>query len=312
MLVAELYQQVVDNLETAGFDDARADASCLLAHRLKIKTTQLFLARNHQVSPQDRQAVESDLARRLNHEPLAYIFGEKEFWSLAFKVNRDVLIPRPETERLVELALAAIGVQQPGTLIRLLDAGTGSGAIAVSLARELPAAVVYAVDCSWAALKVAAENVVRHKVTSRVHLVAGDWLAGFKGRPCFQVVVANPPYIARELLEEHPGVAVPGGLEVSPEVRLHEPRLALDGGWGGGDQLERLSRQVAAVLLPGGSFFMEIGADQAGFVMDLFQELPDFNDLKVENDYAGLPRVFQAVKKKVARRQGAIYGKDDY
>ncbi|MDA8165733.1 MAG: peptide chain release factor N(5)-glutamine methyltransferase, partial [Desulfobacteraceae bacterium] len=225
--------------------------------------------------------VDELLARRLRREPLAYILGEWEFWSLPFEVTPAVLIPRPETELLVETALEAL--KPASGPLRLLDLGTGSGIIPVVLARELPLASVYSLDCSLAALTVAARNAKRNGVGGRVRFVASDWLAGIRRQPVFDAVVSNPPYIDCQ--------AVPG---LQPEVRDFEPHLALNGGQGGLEIIARLCGEIAGVLKPGGRLFMEIGFDQGETAAALFAAAGEYDDIRVRRDYAGHPRVLEA------------------
>lgn len=283
MKALNLYQSGVSRLRQAEIEDAEIEASLLLGHLLNLSRARVFL-HAEQLPDSVVRDFEHYLSRRLTREPLAYILGEQEFWSLPFYVNNDVLIPRPETELLLEIVLQVLrGEEQDLQSGRVLDMGTGSGVIPIVLALELPQAFVCTLDISYAAQVVARKNAARHNVLDRVSFISSDWLAGIRRTPLFDLVVTNPPYVARESF---------AGLQ--PEVSLFEPRLALDGGQGGGEVIARFAGDVAAVLKPGGRFFMEIGADQSHFVMDLFSSFPEFDGLTVYEDYAGLPRIFHA------------------
>ncbi len=225
------------------------------------------------------------LARRLRREPLAYILGEWEFWSLPFFVTKAVLIPRPETELLVEQALnfASLSSHSP---LRILDLGTGSGILAVVLAKELPAAKLIAVDRSPAALAIARRNVRRHGVADRISLVGSDWLKAFRAAALFDLAVANPPYVVGRDLAT-----------LSPEVRDFEPRQALDGGERGLDDIIKLCHHLPAVLAPGALLLLEIGWDQGEEVRRLFSVNPDYVQVEILSDLAGLPRVLRCLRK---------------
>lgn len=286
MKIKDVYTDAVRRLEAAGIAQAETEAQIILGHVLKLNRAQLFLAGQEELNKADRLSLESMLGRRLDREPLAYILGEQEFWSLAFRVTPDVLIPRPETEFLLECALRACRDQLLETPAPVLDLGVGSGAIAVVLARELPQVPVFGVDRSFAALQVAAKNAQRLAPGARLHLIHGNWLDSFFTRPTFGLIVSNPPYIAQGSLAS-----------LQPEVSLHEPRLALDGGRQGMEAIAILAATAHKCLQAGGWLFLEIGADQQELVLEQFAAYPDYDHLAVHKDYAGLPRVFQAMKR---------------
>jgi len=294
--VREILRSGIRRLAEAGIPEPELEAAVLLGHRLGISRTALLLSGEREIDGVQQQAYEGDIARRLNREPLAYILEEREFWSLPFKVSRDVLIPRPETEQLIELALGALHGLDPGPRRRrwrVLDLGTGSGVMAAVLALELPAAIVTGVDISFRALQVAAHNARRHKVAGRVRLVNCSWLDGIACRGDYDLVVANPPYIAEHILAGSTG-GRNGTLE--PEVVRYEPRLALDGGERGLDAIRLIAGDLSRALTVGGWFFMEIGEDQAEEVTTIFRTAATYDRLAVHRDYAGLPRIFQARK----------------
>jgi release factor glutamine methyltransferase len=217
------------------------------------------------------------IERRLAGEPMQYITGETEFYGLPFHVNRDVLIPRPETEHLVEKAIAfAAKIERP----RIVDAGTGSGAIAIALAHKLPTAPITAVDVSAAALAIARRNAERNGVADRIRFLEGDLLAPVTGE-LFEIVVSNPPYVAEN-----------DRASLSVEVRDYEPGLALFAG-NGLDVFRRLIPDARAVLAPGGLLALEIGYGQDSAVAGLLTD-SGFEQIEFTADLQGIPRVVSA------------------
>jgi release factor glutamine methyltransferase len=210
--------------------------------------------------------------RRASREPVQYILGETEFWSLPFKVNPDVLIPRADTEVLVEEALKRFDGKG-----QILDVGTGSGAVAIALSKELPDARVTALDCSDEALAVARENAVTNQVAERISFLSGD-LNDLPEGP-FDMLVSNPPYIPSRDWES-----------LMPEVHDHEPRLALDGGPDGLQAYRQLAVQAGALLIPGGWLLVEVGIDQAKDIAALFKAA-GLDSIETRDDYSGIPRV---------------------
>lgn len=265
-------------LEAAGAETPRLDAEVLLA--LALGTTRAgLLARLREPLPAEAEArFDAVVGRRLAREPVAYIAGEREFWSLSFEVDATTLIPRPETETLVAEALASLGAD---ACPRLLDAGTGSGCIAVALAVERRDALVTAIDTSAAALAVAARNAVRHGVAERISFLRAD-LRAFSPAAPFDLVVANPPYVRRRDIEA-----------LAPEVRLWEPRAALDGGDGGLDYVLALLARAPDLLAAGGAMAIEIGCDQAGEAATAAASA-GFRSVRIAADLAGRPRVIVA------------------
>ena len=269
-------------LAAIGIATARLDTEVLLAHACGIDRAGLY-ARWRSLVPADyRSHFGALIVRRQRREPLQYIVGRQEFWSLDFVVTPDVLIPRPETELLVELALAVLSDAESGVPLplRLCDLGTGSGCIAVALARELPHAEVWALDTSAAALNVAKMNAQKHRVTDRVHLLASCGLAAAGGFR-FDAIVCNPPYVSsRELQRAQPELA-------------WEPRHALDGGATGLAVIERVVAEAPGYLREGGWLLMEMGADQVPAVERLARSA-GFSSVAMRADYAGLPRALLA------------------
>lgn len=294
--LAELYRKGVASLLRAGIDDPDLDVAMVVGHVLGIDRAGVILAMGTDVPMELARKIESCFARRCRQEPLAYILGEWEFWSLGFAVSPDVLVPRPETEVVVEQVRAVFG--ERGTVTGpILDMGTGSGILAVTLALEFPAATVFALDCSLPAMRIAMENSRRHGCENRVHGLVSSWTNGISPASRFEIIVTNPPYVARELCLGRPGPE--DHLVLSPGVLAHEPLLALDGGPGGMESIRSIAADLSWLLRPGGWFFMEIGADQEKETVALFAGLNLFDQVAAVPDYAGLPRVLKARRKPV-------------
>jgi len=285
----------VKRLGQADIPEPEIEVSLLLSHALKMGRTKVLLSGHRVLNAAELEIFEEKISRRQAREPLAYITGEKEFWSLDFKVSKDVLIPRPETEFLLEKTLGAIKTPagKSGKRVNILDLGTGSGVIAIILALELAAAEVTAIDCSYKALKVARHNAEKHMVNDKINFINSDWFDGIVEQAEFDVVVSNPPYIAKDILAK-PFGKTQDSLE--PEVGCFEPLLALDGGDRGIREIDTIVAGLGKVLKPGGWFFLEIGADQKKEVFDIVKRTGIFDSIAIYNDYAGLPRVFQARK----------------
>lgn len=289
MRVVDLIRLGVNRLESAGVDLAGREVELLLGFCLAKNRAGLFLASSEEVDVRREKEFLTLLARRVGHEPLAYILGEQEFWSLPFLVTPAVLIPRPETEFLLETVLAACRKRHGLLAASILDLCCGSGVIGIILARELKRSVT-AVDLSAPALLVARQNAIRHQVAGHLALVQSDLFSAFGTHPHFSLVVSNPPYVSEQDLRN--------GLQ--PEVANFEPHLALDGGAGGLDIIKKIRTDLPRVLRPGGEFFMEIGADQGVAVKQLFSEdnagEQHFDLVEVLPDYTGRDRVLHARK----------------
>jgi len=280
--VAEVLRRGAHRLVSAGIVSGRLDAEVLLAHVLHSSRDRLLLVAKDSISGAQEHAYEELLARRLEREPVAYIVGRREFWSLDFYVTRDVLIPRPETERLVEIGLDRARKLGHGGRLYLADLGTGSGAVAVALAKELPRAEILAVDSSIGALAIARRNAARHGVADRIEFIQSDLFKGIGARPRFHLIVANPPYVPRSQI---------AGLD--PEVSLWEPRAALDGGVDGLDCYRRIAAEAFNYLAAAGQMAVEIGSGTAGKVAALLRAA-GWNDITVYDDYAANDRVVTA------------------
>jgi release factor glutamine methyltransferase len=258
-------------------DQPRASAEVLLAHVLGMERIQLYLNFDRPLSAHELAAYRELIRRRAAREPTQYLTGKQEFWSLEFAVTRDVLIPRPETELLVEKALELLR----GSSKRVLDLGTGSGAIAVALAHECPDIRVIATDKSYAALLLAVQNASRHHVSGRIAFVATDLFGGLStATPLFDVIISNPPYIGER---EFP--------QLAPEITQYEPNAALLGGPGGLGIIRRIIREAPTYLRHGGSILVEIGAGQAETLHSELSEAPQFSHIETVRDYSGILRL---------------------
>ena len=280
MTIAEALRRGAAGLRMAGIEDAELEAEVLLRHALGLSRAHFLVRLQDELHPDDERRFRDLLQRRRAHVPTAYLTGHREFYSLDLVVAPGVLIPRPETEHVVEEALR-IGhellTQQER--VTLVDVGTGSGAIALAVARHLPALRVLAVDCSPAALAVADLNARRLRLAGRVTFLQGDLLAPV--HEPVDIVAANLPYI--------PSHVIP---TLQPEVRDHEPRQALDGGPDGLRVIDRLLGQVPAHLRDGhGTVILEIGFDQAEPLRALVAERLPGADLTFRRDLAGIERV---------------------
>jgi release factor glutamine methyltransferase len=274
--VLELLRWTQGHFVEKGIETARLDAECLLAHALGVERLRLYLDFDKPVEADERARFRALVKARADERvPVAQLTGTKEFWSLAFETTKDVLVPRPDTETLVAWYLDQVA--DPEAELAVLDVGTGSGAIAVALATELPKARFTASDVSEAALAVARRNAERHGVADRVRFVCGDGFAPVADE-AFDAVLANPPYVAER-----------DAASLAPELR-HEPRGALFSGPDGTDLLRRLAAEAAEHLAPGGCVAFEVGAGQAEAVAAWLAE-GGVSEVAVRRDLAGRPRI---------------------
>lgn len=275
MTPASLVQRDVARLSPAlGLEgaEARLEARILLAHALGLTRAWLIAHEHDELPATATEAYESLLARRLAGEPVAYILGEKEFFGRSFKVNPAVLIPRPETELLVELALSKLPA---GKAVRVLDLGTGSGCVAVTLALERPDCAIVAIEQSAEALAVAKQNVVH--LGAKLGFYAGSWYQALPaGTEKFDLIVSNPPYVAE--YDSHLAALT------------HEPRHALTAGADGLDDIRRIVQGASEWLTPGGWLLFEHGWDQAQACREALQQA-GFVQVRTEADLAGHGRV---------------------
>ena len=267
-------------LDRAGIEHAAQESRWLVGHALGLESHHLVSQAEQPVSPEKKTQTESLISRRAAHEPLQYILGTQEFCGLEFHVSPAVLIPRPETEVLLQEALRAVDLNKDSVVV---DVGTGSGCVAVTLATILSRARILAVDRSPDALAAAKANAERLTVADRIEFIEGDLVSPLRDRGLtgqVDVIVSNPPYIAESDW---------AGLQ--PEVRDFEPRSALVSGPTGTEFHERLLRESKEYLVPGGSLVMEIGQGQRPAVQKMAEELGGYTPIETAKDGAGIERI---------------------
>jgi release factor glutamine methyltransferase len=282
--VLRLLTWTTDYLKSHGSDSPRLDAEVLLAHARGCERIQLYTAFDEVVNDDVRAAFRDLVKRRAEGVPVAYLVGKREFYSLSFRVTPDVLIPRPETEFVVLEALDALKIKNQKSKIEnpplIADIGTGSGAIAIAVAKHCPGCRVVATDISSAALNIARENAATHGVADRIDFLQGDLFEPVSSESRFTVVASNPPYIGENEL---------GTLAAS--VRDHEPRHALIAGPTGTEIIERLIPQAADRLQPGGRLIVEISPLIVSRVVEIISAEGRYESPTITKDLAGLPRV---------------------
>jgi len=278
--IADVLRGAQRTLAAAGIANPRLEARLLASHVLGITIEMIMGYPECPVAHGHKADLDAAVGRRARREPLAHIVGHREFWSLPFCVTPHTLVPRPDTESLVEAVLDWLGERKAG--VRILDLGTGTGCILLSLLAELPRAWGVGVDASIGALHVARQNAIALGLADRAGFVRGEWASGLEGS--FDVVVSNPPYIAD-------GDIV--GLE--PEVAKFEPRLALSGGPDGLAAYRAMVPQLGRLLAPHGAAFLEIGAGAAASVTELVRN-DGFEHIEIKDDFAGVPRCVRVVK----------------
>jgi len=282
--IGRLLTWTTDYLKQHRSQSPRLDAEVLLAQARGCKRIELYTAFDQIADDATRSAFRELVSRRAKGEPVAYLVGKREFFSLSFRVTRDVLIPRPETEtlvvRLIDLAKHfATNDQCP----RIADVGTGSGIIAICAAKYLPEAKVMAIDSSEMALAVARQNAADHGAAGRIELIHSNLFDAVSQDSRFQVIASNPPYVSESELARLP-----------PDVRDFEPRQALVAGPRGTEVIERLIVQAAERLVPGGWLLMEISPMIEGAVRELITKRGDYELGPTIKDHAGQPRIIQA------------------
>ncbi|HKD50981.1 MAG TPA: peptide chain release factor N(5)-glutamine methyltransferase [Candidatus Acidoferrum sp.] len=299
--VRALLKSGIAQLRSAQVPSYTLAAELLLLHVLGRDRTWIYSHPEEEILDSVADRYSALVRRRASGEPTQHLTGKQEFWALELEVTPDVLIPRPETEHLIEVALDRLAVRelragrrQPlgGEGLRIADVGTGSGCIAIALAKELPDATILATDISSAALAVARRNATRHNVADRVHFLKCNLLDGLRDAPLatrhstllFDVVVSNPPYVG----QREAGTLM-------REVKEHEPEIALYGGEEGYELYEDLIAQSAKCLLPGGILVLELGHNGLPAV-EPFLDASSWTKVGVTNDLAGIPRVLAAEK----------------
>jgi release factor glutamine methyltransferase len=281
LTVAAAWQALTEKFRQAGIDSAETDARLLVAHALHIDRAELLANGERALSLDETKAIDALAERRLKREPVARIFGRKEFWNLSLLVCPAVLVPRPETETVVEAALDfAVRGGMRMERLRILDIGTGSGALLLALLGELPNAVGTGTDISAAALEVARANAARNDLAGRTSFVTCDIAAGVAGP--FDIIVSNPPYVA------HGDI-----VSLAPEVRDYDPKLALDGGADGLDGYRAIAANARALLAPSGNLIVELGMGQEPAVRALFTKA-GLKAGTARDDLAKIPRALSA------------------
>lgn len=278
--IADARRLLAEQFRAVNLDTPELDARILVGHALSLDHAGLAVAGERVLGSDQKKAIVAMAARRVTHEPVARIVGSKEFWSLNLRIDSSTLVPRPETETVVETALAAIDADGlRGQSLRIADLGTGSGALLLALSSELPAAFGVGTDINIHALGVARDNA-RQLGLQRTAFIACDMDTALAG--VFDLVVSNPPYIASADIAGLP-----------PEVRHFDPPQSLDGGPDGLDYYRAIAATVPGLLRPGGSVVVELGAGQASAVMELFRSA-GLATASPRNDLNGVPRVLLA------------------
>jgi release factor glutamine methyltransferase len=278
--IAEATRLMAQAFHDVGIEEAKVDARALLGHALHLDRAQLIADSERMLQANEIAAVDALAARRLKREPVSRIRGQKEFWSLTLKVTPAVLTPRPETETVVEAALDVVTPARRQEKLRILDIGTGSGALLLALLAELPNAVGTATDISSAALAVARSNAERNGLAARCTFVECNIADGVAGP--FDLIVSNPPYIAHDDI-----------VALAPEVRDYAPTIALDGGIDGLDKYHAIADAARRLLAPDGRLIVELGIGQEPLLRALLAKA----GLTVESvrpDLAGVPRALVA------------------
>jgi len=281
----EILNRAVEKLRSEGIDRPRTNAELLLGAVLDAKKIDLYLNRDRILTPQQVEKFDQLIQERISGEPLQYIIGSTEFFGLEFKVNQNVLIPRPETETLVETVIEHLkDCSQP----KIIDLGTGSGAIAISLAKNLKSSFVFATDVSSEVLKVAKENARRHQVDDRIDFLCGDLFEPLRNKNLkgkIDCVVSNPPYVSKDEFDHLP-----------KEVKDYEPIVALRTDEEGPSFHKKIIEGSPDFLKEGGMLALEVGLGQANKVADLVRDCGDFKNTEIKKDLGGIDRIVIAHK----------------
>ncbi|HEY4839325.1 MAG TPA: peptide chain release factor N(5)-glutamine methyltransferase [Candidatus Acidoferrales bacterium] len=283
--VGATLREGVQKLERASVPSAPLAAELILMHALTCDRTFLYAHPEAEIGSAQLEKFNSLVNKRAAGTPTQYLTGHQEFWGLDFEVTPDVLIPRPESEHLIEVALARIGQSRRNNPLRIADVGTGSGCIAVALAKEFPNANIFATDISSAALKIAERNATRHNFKNRIAFAECNLLEGIPPQPPLNIVVSNPPYVARK-----------DAASLPIDVREHEPELALFGGEDGMEIYPRLIAQAKTHLAEGGLLVLELGVGLFEPVSDLLEARSGWTRVSATQDLAGIVRVISAIR----------------
>jgi release factor glutamine methyltransferase len=283
MVIHKIINDAVHAFEAAGIPSARLDAEVLLSFVLSLDKLEFLKNPEMTINEEKLASFRNLITRRVRWEPVAYLTGRKEFWTFTLEVNKDVLIPRPDTEIIVEEALEIFRIMDSSE-IRILDVGTGSGAIALALAREISIARIVATDISSAALVLAQKNACALQLEDKIDFRQGNLFEPVEG--VFDIIVCNPPYISARDYEE-----LPAG------VKDYEPQIALWAGKKGTEFYEKLIYEAKNYSEKNGWLLMEIGAKQEKTVREIIEESGFYDSVEMRRDYAGLPRVMRARRK---------------
>jgi len=289
--IIKLLKWTTSYFESHDIDGPRIDAEILLAHALQLQRIDLYLQYDQPLSGNELSRFKNLIKRRINREPVAYIVGSKEFWSMDFMVTKDVLIPRPETEFLVEAAINLLpqdSASNPNlTPKRILELGTGSGAVVLALASMRPCHLFFASDRMTAAVKLARQNAKHHGFENRVGFICADWFGPFKDkRPVLDMIVSNPPYVPRRVIGK-----------LQPEIVKYEPITALDGSKDGLSCLRHIINNAHLYLQRKGHLLLEIGHDQRNDVQKIVDQCEKYKNVEYTKDYSGYDRVVQMRKR---------------
>ncbi len=281
--IIKLVQWATTYFGNHDIDSPRATAEILLAHVLNSRRIDLYLRYDQPLIPDELERFKALIKRRLKREPVAYILESKEFWSMDLQVTRDVLIPRPETECLVEKVLELLASDSNPASKLILELGTGCGAVILALASENPRHSYWATDISVNAIRIARQN----DLNGKVHFIIGDWFAPLRSKPgLFDLIVSNPPYIKSEDLTR-----------LQPEIHAYEPLLALDGAADGLHCLRHIIESAYLFLKPRGGIILEIGHDQKEPLKQMIAECGQYEEVNFYQDYSGYDRILQMKKK---------------
>ena len=285
--ILKLLKWTTSYFKSHNIDHPRAAAEILLSKTLKLDRIDLYLRYDQPLCTEELNFFKGFIKRRVNREPVAYIVGVKEFWAMDFSVTRDVLIPRPETECLVEVALSILPEASCQGPIRILELGTGSGAVILALASRRPGHFFFASDRSTKAVELARENVKRYGLNRVIHFFSGKWFQPLKeGSVQFDMIISNPPYIPTRVIPQ-----------LEPEIYKYEPAIALDGGEDGLDSIRHIIHHAHRYLNPRGSLLIEIDHGQKDAVEKIIGACGQYEKVVFIKDYSGYNRVVQMEKR---------------
>jgi len=285
--IKKLLEWTTTYFHSHDIDSPRATAEILLAYVLNLERIDLYLRYDQPLVSEELESFKELMRRRVHKEPVAYILGRREFWSMDLSVSQDVLIPRPETECLVEQALSVLNAGNTTSSRLILELGTGSGAIILALLSRMGPGVGIASDISYRALQVARNNARMHGLGDKVHFLCADWAQPFKVQcDSFDMIISNPPYIQTHQIKN-----------LQPEIHRFEPLLALDGGDDGLRCLRKIVLEAHRHLQPGGALLMEIGHDQRQAVQNIVTACKHYAPPVFHTDYGGYDRVVSVRKK---------------